>query len=98
MATHCNVLAWRIPGIGEPGGLPSMGSHRVSHDCSDLAAAAAVGHLRDASYFLCHSVYVCVSACVCVHVCAHTLVRLVCSIKLYEETKYVDSTDILVEF
>ena len=37
MATHSNVLAWRIPGMGEPGGLPSMGSHRVGHDCSDLA-------------------------------------------------------------
>ena len=32
MATHSNVLAWRIPGTGEPGGLPSMGSHRVGHD------------------------------------------------------------------
>ena len=41
MATHCGVLAWRIPGTGEPGGLPSMGSHRVGHDWSDLAAAAA---------------------------------------------------------
>ena len=40
MATHFNVLAWRIPGTGEPGGLPSMGSHRVRHDWSDLAAAA----------------------------------------------------------
>ena len=37
---HSNVLAWRIPGTGEPGGLPSMGSHRVGHDWSDLAAAA----------------------------------------------------------
>ena len=36
-----SVLAWRIPGTGEPGGLPSMGSHRVGHDWSDLAAAAA---------------------------------------------------------
>ena len=35
------VLAWRIQGMGEPGGLPSMGSHRVGHDWSDLAAAAA---------------------------------------------------------
>ena len=35
------VLAWRIPGMGVPGGLPSMGSHRVGHDRSDLAAAAA---------------------------------------------------------
>ena len=41
MATHSSVLAWRIPGTGEPGGLPSMGSHRVGHDLSDLAAAAA---------------------------------------------------------
>ena len=41
MATHSSVLAWRIPGTGEPGGLPSMGSHRVEHDWSDLAAAAA---------------------------------------------------------
>ena len=41
MATHSSILAWRIPGTGEPGGLPSMGSHRVEHDSSDLAAAAA---------------------------------------------------------
>ena len=41
MATHPSVLAWRIPGTGEPGGLLSMGSHRVRHDWSDLAAAAA---------------------------------------------------------
>ena len=40
MATHSSVLAWRIPGTGEPGGLQSMGSHRVRHDWSDLAAAA----------------------------------------------------------
>ena len=41
MATHSSVLAWRIPGMGESGGLPSMGSHRVGHDWSDLAVAAA---------------------------------------------------------
>ena len=41
MAAHSSVLAWRIPGTGEPGGLPSMGSHRVEHDWHDLAAAAA---------------------------------------------------------
>ena len=41
MATHYSVLAWRIPGTGEPGGLLSMGSHRVEQDWSDLAAAAA---------------------------------------------------------
>ena len=40
MATHSSVLAWRVPGTGEPGGLLSMGSHRVGHDWSDLAAAA----------------------------------------------------------
>ena len=39
MATHSSVLAWRIPGTGEPGGLPSRGLHRVGHDWSDLAAA-----------------------------------------------------------
>ena len=43
MATHSSVLAWRIPGTGEPGGLPSMGSHRVGHDWSDLAAAGCNG-------------------------------------------------------
>ena len=43
MATRSSVLAWRIPGTGEPGGLLSMGSHRVGHDWSDLAAAAAKG-------------------------------------------------------
>ena len=40
MATHSSVLAWRVPVMAEPGGLPSMGSHRVRHDWSDLAAAA----------------------------------------------------------
>ena len=41
MATHSSVLAWRIPGTGEPSGLPSLAAHRVGHDCSDSAAAAA---------------------------------------------------------
>ena len=41
MATHSSVLAWRVPGMEEPGGLPSMRSHRVGPDWSDLAAAAA---------------------------------------------------------
>ena len=54
MATHSSVLAWRIPGTGEPGGLPFMGSHRVGHDWSDLAAAAAATCLEE--HFL--SVYV----------------------------------------
>ena len=42
MATHSIVLAWRIPGTAEHGGLLSIGSHRVGHDGSDLAAAAAI--------------------------------------------------------
>ena len=41
MVTHSNTLAWKIPGTEEPGGLPSMGSHKVGHDWSDLVAAAA---------------------------------------------------------
>ena len=41
MATHSSVIPWRTPGTAEPGRLPSMGSHRVGHDGSDLAAAAA---------------------------------------------------------
>ena len=51
MATHSSALAWRIPEMGEPGGLPSMGSHRVRHDCRDLAAA---------------DIHICVCVCVCV--------------------------------
>ena len=50
MATHSSVLAWRIPGTGEPGGLPSVGLHRVGHDWSDLAAAAAA-----AAVYVCQS-------------------------------------------
>ena len=52
MATHSSILAWRIPGTGKPGGLPSMGSHGIGHDWSDLAAAAWC---------------VCVCVCVCVY-------------------------------
>ena len=56
MATHSSVLAWKIPGTEEPGGLPSMGSHRVGHDWCDLAAAAAGGDLcgdREVLYLDC---------------------------------------------
>ena len=54
MATLSSVLAWRIPGTGEPGGLPSVGPHRVGHGCSDSAAAAAsvlgfAGHVVSAT-------------------------------------------------
>ena len=52
MATHSSVLAWRIPGTGKPGGLPSMGSHRVGHDWSDLAEAATV-HLQCCASLCC---------------------------------------------
>ena len=49
MATHSSVLAWRIPGTGEPRGLLSIGSHIVGHDRSDLATAAArMSETRDA--------------------------------------------------
>ena len=46
IATHSNVLAWRITGMGEPVGLSSMGSHRFGHNLSDLAAVAAVQESR----------------------------------------------------
>ena len=46
MATYSSVIAWRIPRMGEPGGLLSMGSHRVGHDWSDLSVAAAVPYVR----------------------------------------------------
>ena len=49
MATHSSVPAWRIPGTGEPGRLPSVGSHRVWHDWSDLAAVAAAMLMRNGS-------------------------------------------------
>ena len=47
MATHSSVLAWRIPGTGEPGGLPSAGLHRVGHDWSNSAAADSILKSRD---------------------------------------------------
>ena len=42
MATHSSILAWRIPGTREPGGLPSMGSHRVGHNRSNLVVVVVV--------------------------------------------------------
>ena len=50
MTTHSSVLAWRIPGMGEPGGLPSMGLHRVEHDWRDLAEEAAAGKPHSATF------------------------------------------------
>ena len=52
MATHSSVPAWRIPGTGEPGGLPSMGSHRVGHDCTD-SAEQSVFNFSDCVVCLC---------------------------------------------
>ena len=60
MATHSSVLAWRIPGTGEPGGLPSMGSHRVGHDWSDLAAAAMIS---DVAHLFVNLLAICISIC-----------------------------------
>ena len=47
MATHSSVLAWRIPGTGDPGRLPSMGSHRVGHDWSDSSSSSSSELLRE---------------------------------------------------
>ena len=52
MATHFSVLAWRIPGTVQPGGLPSMGLHRVGHDRINLAAAAIASLLLGLSFVL----------------------------------------------
>ena len=69
MATHSSVLAWRIPGTEKPGGLPSMGSHSVGVDWSDLAAAAAAGLKR--CPLLTHTVNLELSIkCSISHVCA----------------------------
>ena len=76
MATHSSILAWRIPGTEEPGGLPSMGSHRGGHDWSDSAAAAAhtYTHTLPFIYPFIHwrtlglfpELSICVCGCVCV--------------------------------
>ena len=50
MATHSGILAWRIPGTEEPGGLPSIRSHRVRHDWSDLVVAAAAAWMWELGY------------------------------------------------
>ena len=73
MATHSSVLAWRIPGMGEPGGLRSMGSHRVAHDWSNAAAAAAAAESGAASYDQAHTQYFCSK----MHECSSRICRLV---------------------
>ena len=64
MATQSSVLAWRIPGTGEPGGLLSMGSHRVRHDCSDLAAAEFIYVVAICCNSYCHVLSYCVTTVV----------------------------------
>ena len=70
MATHSSVLAWRIPGLREPGGLPSMGSHRVGNDWSGLAAAAAAAAAA-VLYCINTSAFVYPFTWLCMHVVLH---------------------------
>ena len=66
IATHSSILAWRIPGMGEPGGLPSMGSHRIGCDWSDLAAVfycEKIPHLYDLICLWTFRLLPCVSCC-----------------------------------
>ena len=82
MASHSSVLAWRIPGMGEPGVLPSLGSHRVGHDWSDLAAAAYWIKLYHAILSTCCILITCIS--IFIHLfkiydlnfCLHSLILL----------------------
>ena len=73
MATHSSVLAWRIPGMGKPGRLPSMGSHRVGHNWSDLAIAIAIAIMRDVEHF-----FMCLSA-----ICMSSLENVCLGLLLY---------------
>ena len=85
MATLSSVLAWRIPGTGEPGGLPSLELHRVGHDWSDLAAAWKI--MREQSLLIAvfpgwndNTPSVCVCVCVwtlhSIRVCVNTPIRV----------------------
>ena len=76
MAAHSSVLAWRIPGTGEPGGLPSMGLLRVGHDWSDLALAFC------SSWVQMHEVMRCVSTGSCA-VCLCSCVLCVYEVRCY---------------
>ena len=66
MVAHSGVLAWRIPGTGEPGGLPSMGSHRVGHNWSDLAVSNIYFSLKMLYVYTC--VYI---ICTYIHLLIH---------------------------
>ena len=85
MATHSSVLAWRIPGTGEPGGLPSMGSQRVGHDWSDSAAACTGTSVLTAVLFTKTKIR---QQCVCPRI--HERVKkwwCVCTMEYYSATK-----------
>ena len=74
LGAHSSVLAWRIRGMGKPGGLPSLGSHRVGHDWSDFIAAADTGWsgqpATKSSPLGTHAtIYSMKSVCVCVYLC-----------------------------
>ena len=72
MATHSSVLAWRITGLEEAGGLPSMGLHRVRHDWSDLATAAALFTIikiwKQPTYLSIDNWIKCMCVCVCMYI------------------------------
>ena len=74
MATHSSVLAWRIPGTGEPRGLPSLGSHRVGHDWRDLAASNQAT-LISCSFSHLHISLNIHAPCVCIHTRSKTLMN-----------------------
>ena len=84
MTTHSSVLAWRIPGTGEPGGLPSMESHRVRHDWSDLAADLKLVSCRQHIHIYIYKSCSCIhSASVCLLLGAFNLFRVKIIINMY---------------
>ena len=74
MATHSSVLAWRIPGMEEPGGLPSRGSHRVGHNWSDLAVAAGLIYRFYLKLFLVKFIFI---INVYSHICSNLLLHVI---------------------
>ena len=88
MATHSSVLAWRIPGTGEPGGLPSMGWHRVGHDWRDLAAAA----VSESGYFnvllicMSHTLYIYIYIYITYHLYIYYMHICICIVVVFFAT------------
>ena len=83
MAPHSSTLAWRIPGTGEPGGLPSVGSHRVRHDWSDLAAAATAGVYSHKGIIHGRKASICLSCCFCCFLASKSYPTLLQPHRLY---------------